>query len=317
MQTNHPLHTRYAPTPSGYLHLGNVYNFIINRLLAKLSGGTTLLRIDDNDSARSNPVFLQDIFETLDFLGLDYETGPASIEDFQKNWSQLLRREDYDKALEQLANTSDLFACDCSRSQLAASGNQNKYNGHCQDLAIPLDQPEVAWRIKVPIWTKIEVNDKKLGKTKINIGQQPGSFVVRRKDGIAAYQICSLVDDLHFGINAIVRGSDLLESTALQIFLARRLELHSFSETNFWHHELLRNEQQQKLSKSTGSLSVKTLKDQGASVAFVYQTFAKWMGLQKFKNVQTFLELLRDIQESKNVNHWIFDPTKLQNPNNE
>ncbi len=317
MRTSPQLHTRFAPTPSGYLHLGNVYNFILNRLLAKISGGTTLLRIDDNDDARSNPVFLNNIFETLDFLSLDYETGPSGVEDFQKNWSQVLRREHYAKALQQLSNSQKLFACQCSRSQLAASGEQNKYNGTCENVGIALDQPDVAWRIKVPQGTQIIIHDLIMGETKLEIDRTPGSFIVRRKDDIAAYQISSLVDDIHFGINAIARGSDLLESTAQQMFLAKHLGFEPFSKTHFWHHPLLSDQDNNKLSKSAGSLALKTLQEKGTSVAFIYQSFGKWLGIQQIEKLKNFQDLLKIFQESKNSNLPIFTSANNLKPNSQ
>lgn len=110
--------TRFAPTPSGFLHIGNIYSFIITHHLAKKHGAKVLLRIDDLDRERYKPRFVQDIFESLDFLEIPYDQGPRDMADFEQNHAQIHRLPLYNKALVELRNKKVLFACDCSRKKI-------------------------------------------------------------------------------------------------------------------------------------------------------------------------------------------------------
>jgi glutamyl/glutaminyl-tRNA synthetase len=213
------LHTRIAPTPSGYIHLGNAFNFVYNKLLSASTGGTTLLRIDDNDALRSQRAFVEDIFMCLDFLGIEWERGPGSVDEFYDKWSQQHRKPLYDEALSRLKDAGKLFACTCSRSRLQRL-NSGVYDGYCVNQSRAFFAEETSWRINTERYKRIVFSDLKKGLISVDVNQEIGSFVVRRKDGFAAYQLVSLIDDLHFGINAVVRGKDLLHSTAMQHLLA-------------------------------------------------------------------------------------------------
>lgn len=231
---------RLAPTPSGYLHLGNAANFTLNWLATRLQpGAKLLLRIDDLDADRKRPEYVADIFESLHGLGLDWDEGPVSPADFEGNWSQNLRISLYHQALEDLRATGLLYACAKSRQDLAPFGGQ--YPLEFREQKLDLDTPSVAWRIATP----------------------PGfplpDFVVRRRDGVPAYQIASIVDDLHFGITHIIRGADLATSTGAQQWLAEQLDWPDFLKIQFWHHPLLTDEQGVKLSKSAGATALHAL----------------------------------------------------------
>ncbi|CAN5327606.1 tRNA glutamyl-Q(34) synthetase GluQRS [soil metagenome] len=285
--------TRLAPTPSGYLHQGNAFNFLLNWLMAREQGGKVLLRIDDLDVPRSKQEYLHDVFETLDWLGIDWDAGPAATDDLAASWSQSLRLPLYNSLLEQLRAQGHLFACDCSRKSLAAAGGV--YQGNCIHKGIPFDQPDVAWRVKVNVTETISFNDGWQGETIIALGLQVGSFVVRRRDGIPAYQIASLADDVHYGITSIARGMDLLSSTASQLYLAKLLGLGLFTQTLFYHHPLLLDQAGHKLSKSTGSLSLHHWRKEGISASVLLANFCKWTGLA----VQDPLIKAKDI-----LPHW-------------
>ena len=232
---------RLAPTPSGFLHLGNAYNFILTWLAARYqSGAQLLLRIDDLDADRKRPEYVQDIFDTLEWLGLDWDEGPRSADEFEEKWSQQLRMPMYFSLLEELRDQDLLFACAKSRRELTPF--QGNYPIEFRDQGIALDTPGIAWRIKAP-----------RAETEI-----PQDFVVKRRDGVPAYQIASLADDLYFGITHIIRGEDLVASTAAQQFLAICLGREKFAAIHFLHHPLLLDEAGAKLSKSAGAAAIKT-----------------------------------------------------------
>ncbi|MCA6362495.1 MAG: tRNA glutamyl-Q synthetase [Bacteroidetes bacterium] len=242
-----PTRTRIAPTPSGFLHSGNEYSFTLTAAWAKELGAEILLRIDDLDDVRKRPEYVADIFHTLHRLQISWQLGPQTPDEFEKHWSQRLRTAYYNNALDALSSIPGLiYACTCSRRTLSCNGGECS----CHQQNMPLSTPDAAWRVNVPPHTIIRFNDEKRGAVEIDLHAAAGNFVVRRRDGIAAYQIASLVDDTLFEITHIVRGEDLLPSTAAQLFLAQHLGYESFLQTRFLHHDLITDEQGNKLSKS-------------------------------------------------------------------
>jgi glutamyl-tRNA synthetase len=231
---------RFAPTPSGYLHIGNALNFTLNWLAARLNGGKILLRIDDLDAERKRPEYVADIFKSLEWLRLDWDEGPKSPQDFEENWSQHLRLPLYFKQLDKL----------------------RQYPAEFRQQGISLDAPDAAWRVTSSLESGLE------------------DFVVRRRDGLPAYQVASLADDLHFGITHAVRGADLEPSTASQRFLAECLKEDKFLKINFLHHPLLTDERGMKLSKSEGAAALKRLRTAGESPAAVFQRAGALLGLE-------------------------------------
>ncbi|HNT28508.1 MAG TPA: glutamate--tRNA ligase family protein, partial [bacterium] len=145
------MRSRLAPTPSGYLHIGNAFSFIVTWTLARRLGGTLLLRIDDLDTDRKRPDFVADIFDNLDWLGLDRQEGPRDIAEFDAAWSQDRRMPLYRAAMERLKTIpGTLFACECSRGQLAHSGATGRYPGACRDKGLSLDAPGTKLRFRAP-----------------------------------------------------------------------------------------------------------------------------------------------------------------------
>jgi glutamyl-tRNA synthetase len=242
-----PVKSRIAPTPSGYLHEGNLLSFAFTRLLTDAYHGQLLLRIDDVDAERVRPAYIEDIFHSLKKFGLHWEKGPVSPEDFAQMWSQQHALHRYKHALDRLAESNLVYACHCSRQQRFAGTPC-----HCLQEFLPLNTPDAAWRIQVPAGTHITWHDGLLGEVQIDLSATMGDFVVRRKNQWPAYQVASLSDDLHYGINLVVRGEDLANSTAAQLYLSHCLHLPSFADTLFFHHPLLYNSAGQKLSKSAG-----------------------------------------------------------------
>jgi glutamyl/glutaminyl-tRNA synthetase len=254
---------RLAPTPSGYLHLGNAVSFVRTWRLARAEGAPILLRIDDLDADRKRPAYVEDIFESLHWLGISWDIGPRDAADFEAHWSQRHRMPLYGELLGRLRAEGHLFACECSRAQLQQMGAGGRYPGTCREKGLPLDTPGLAWRVRVPEGTVASFRDEAKGPFRIDLSQGMGDFVVRRRDGIPAYQVASLADDLHFGVDSIVRGADLLDSTAAQCLLADRLGEGAFSRNRFWHHALVRDENGRKLSKSEGAESLHSLRAAG------------------------------------------------------
>lgn len=263
--------TRIAPTPSGYLHLGNVFSFAITAALARESGARTMLRIDDLDRERTRAAYVADIFETLVYLDIPWDDGPTDCDAFEAAYSQMHRMELYRDALQQLRDSGAVFACDCSRSAQRHHHSSNHhspggYTGRCKHRGLSLDGSGYCWRIDTD-------------KTQLPADMR--DFIVRKKDGIPAYQLASVVDDMHFGVDLMVRGQDLVGSTAAQLFLADKLGYQWFREATFVHHTLLMADGGEKLSKSAGATSIHYLRNKGYSKTAIYRTIGQMAGLQQ------------------------------------
>lgn len=267
---------RLAPTPSGYLHTGNALNFVLNWLTARSTDSRLLLRIDDLDAERKRPEYVQDIFDSLEWLGLDWDEGPRSATDFENNWSQHLRIALYHKQLEKLRATGLLFACRKSRSELAPYAG--KYPAGFRDQGLALDDPDVSWRIATP--PDFPMPD----------------FVVRRRDGLPAYQIASMADDMYFSVTHVIRGVDLEPSTLAQQWLASCTGDHNFLNIKFLHHPLLLDSSGEKLSKSAGSTSLQAMRAVGEKPEKVLQQCAIALGLpsEGINSAQGLLEVWLD-----------------------
>lgn len=273
--------TRLAPTPSGFLHLGNLLSFAITAHFAKRTGAKIHLRIDDLDRERAQSEYIEDIFQTLKFLDIPWHSGPANTEDFQKRWSQYNRMGDYEAALKQLEEGNHVFACNCSRSQLAALGNGGIYPGTCLSKKLDLHTPGVQWRLKTRPGRVLRINRLGAPVLKATLPPLMQNFVVRKKDGVAAYQLASLVDDVNAGTDLIVRGVDLWPSTWAQLYLAETLSKECFLKVAFVHHPLLQWRDGTKLSKSAGATSIQYLRNQGMTREGIYTEVAKMLGSRK------------------------------------
>jgi len=258
--------TRIAPTPSGFLHLGNAFSFLKTKALAEKHGAKILLRIDDLDRERYRPEYVQDIFDTLDFLEIKIDQGPKNLREFETEWSQVHRMEKYKEALTQLESTKKVFACDCSRKKIQQLDPSGYYLGQCLERRLPLDKPEVAWRIDTSESDFIQYKEYPDQQKSGLIQQDSMFYIIRKKDGLPAYHLTSLVDDLHFGVDLIVRGNDLYASTLAQLDLARNLGEEKFRQITFHHHSIIRGPKQEKLSKSDGSTSIQFLRKQGKTL---------------------------------------------------
>lgn len=308
--------TRIAPTPSGFLHAGNAWSFLLAWLCARSRGGSVALRIDDLDGDRFRPEYLEDIFASLEWLGLDWDGGPRDARAFQANFSQRHRLTAYRAALETLradavhevnegtqgpipgvAGAVRIYPCACSREQVKrdseASGTPGIYAGTCR--AAGLDWARAAFpgraaregespggilplRVRLP--RNAEVTLAALAGPPLIFypGREMGDFVIWRKDGLPAYQLASVADDEALGIDCIVRGSDLRPSTGAQAWLAERLGANRFRSAAFLHHPLLLSGDGGKLSKSAGSESLRALRARGGPGPLL-RGFAAWLGM--------------------------------------
>jgi glutamyl-tRNA synthetase len=282
--------TRIAPTPSGFLHIGNAFSFALTAALACEAGAGILLRIDDMDSGRVQPEYIGDIFETLRFLDIPWTEGPKDAADFNRRFSQHLRLPLYKDALKTLADSGKVYACTCSRAGIR-SRHGGIYPGTCRRKNIPLDAPDAAWRIDTEGAPPISVRTPAGTKTE-NLPESMRHFIVRKKDGFPAYQLASLIDDVHFGIDLVVRGEDLWPSTLAQLFLAGIVGQRAFSDAVFFHHPLIRESSGRKLSKSAGDTSVRFLRQSGMAAADVYAQIGSAFGIRA-RDWRDFAALVR------------------------
>ena len=263
--------TRLAPTPSGFLHEGNIYNFLINWLWARANGGKVWLRIDDADVQRKRPEYVEDIFKVLEWMGLDWDIGPEGPDALERAWSQLHRRPLYENLLSTLLEKKHLYACVCSRIQLKTA----QQTCRCYKLSLPLHTYGAAWKMKIDTDAIITISNEK--NRAIDTCQPLSDFTVRKKDGWPAYAITSLADDMQFGVTHIARGLDLLESTARQLHIARQLPDLSFTSVHCWHHVLLLDDTQEKISKSAGYQSQSIINT--TTPELIVERFVRWLGV--------------------------------------
>jgi glutamyl/glutaminyl-tRNA synthetase len=263
-----PYRGRLAPSPTGYLHLGHARTFWIAQQRAQAAGGTLVLRNEDLDPDRSQPHFYHALIEDLRWLGLEWEEGPDEGGPFGP-YTQSQRYDLYREAWRRLLDGGWLYPCRCSRKDLAMAmqaphDDEGIYPGTCRPAASRVGAasgPSGAnWRFRVPERQVIEFHDEHLGPQRFVSGQDFGDFLVWRRDDHPSYQLAVVVDDAAMQITEVVRGADLLKSTARQILLARALGLTSPA----WHHcGLMLDDQGNRLAKRHDALSLRTLREEG------------------------------------------------------
>jgi len=269
--------TRLAPTPSGYLHPGNAVSFLLTWALARAKEGKLLLRIDDLDQGRYRREYVEDIFRTLEWLGIECDEGPSDVAGLETNYSQLTRLDAYREALLQLRQEGYLYACDCTRKRIREISLDGRYPGSCRERALPFEQEPIAWRVRLAKQGRVGFREWRNGRREYALEEWIDDFVVRQKNGMPAYQLASLIDDEYFGINLVVRGEDLLPSTIAQQHLARLLDISLFQATTFWHHPLLTAPDGTKLSKSSGAGALKAWREAGRKPQELHQLAARWI----------------------------------------
>lgn len=279
--------TRIAPTPSGLLHIGNVLSFAITSALAQKSGAKVLLRIDDLDQLRTDDRYLQDIFDTLNYLEIHWDKGPGNVREFREQWSQMHRMDLYNAVIRELSDKGLVFACRCSRQQM-----RTLQACPCFEKKIPLNAENASLRL---ITGAKELFIRSYDGRLIAATPPPEmkNFIIRRKDGIPSYQLTSVVDDLYFNIDLVIRGQDMWPSTIAQHMLASALEEDRFDKIAFCHHPLLVDAEGKKLSKSAGSTSVRYLRENGKKPSDIYAIIGQMIaGNEKIQGMDELLEAI-------------------------
>ncbi|MBK7114369.1 MAG: tRNA glutamyl-Q synthetase [Flavobacteriales bacterium] len=253
--------TRLAPTPSGYLHVGNAFNFLLTERLARSSGSRLLLRIDDLDQERVRPEYIEDIFRSLEWLGITWDEGPSGPDDFQRNWSQRLRLEKYRALAARLRSAGHTYACVCSRAQLEALRSTGEEHA-CRNGPVVMGRV-ASVRLRIPDPCPVRIMELSGAQTVDLHHEMPDPVMEQRGTGRPAYQLTSLCDDVAYGVTFLVRGRDLWPSTVCQIHVAQCLGLRSFTAIRTLHHPLVMDAEGAKLSKSTGVTSLVTLRGSG------------------------------------------------------
>lgn len=239
--------TRYAPTPSGFLHAGNIANLERTYEVARMVGATVALRIDDADASRYRRAYVEDIFRVLAERGLTWSVGPRDPDDFEAHFSQRAKTEYYRAEL--LASGLPTYACACSRAVQRAIPTGGCAGG-CRDARLAWLPGETALRTIVPAGTTINI-----AGVAVALDTAMGDFVIWRRDDLPAYQWVSVIEDRDLGTTHIVRGADLLASSAAQVFLAGAIGADNVVNAQYVHHALVVDGDGRKLSKSTlGSL---------------------------------------------------------------
>jgi len=267
-----PYRGRIAPSPTGYLHLGHAQTFWTAQERARAHGGALVLRNEDIDSTRYRMEFVEAMIEDLKWFGFEWQEGPDIGGPFAP-YNQSERREHYLAALERLIAAGFVYPCVCSRSDVraaaraphAADEDEPIYGGTCrQSRKSEIGDRKFAWRFRVPDGELVSFVDGNLGPQSFLAGKDFGDFVVWRPDDVPAYQLAVVVDDAAMQITEVVRGEDLLRSTARQLLLYRAL---NWPPPAFYHCPLLRDEAGVRLAKRHEALSLRQLRANGRSPA--------------------------------------------------
>jgi glutamyl-tRNA synthetase/glutamyl-Q tRNA(Asp) synthetase len=290
--------TRFAPAPTGYLHLGHVVNAIWVWGMARAHDGRVLLRLEDHDRGRCRPEFEQAILDDLDWLG--FMPDGATTRDFRAGRHPQRQSDNaarYEARLAELERQGLAYPCTCSRAEISRAssaatgatanaaatdasdtvdGTELRYPGTCRTHALD-PASTLARRIRVNAGTLEHFNDRRLGPQAQDPDLQCGDFLARDRHGNFTYQFSVVVDDLEQGIDLVIRGEDLLASTGRQLRLARMLGRET--PPQYLHHPLIRHPDGRKLSKSAGDAGVREFRAAGITSAEVIGRAAALAGL--------------------------------------
>jgi len=263
--------TRFAPSPTGELHLGNARTALFNFLLARRSGGRFLLRIEDTDAQRSQEAHLAVVLEDLRWLGLDWDAGPDK-EDSRGPYRQSQRGALYARYFEVLQQQNAVYPCFCTpleleaarRAQLA-SGRPPRYAGTCRDLSPEQRRSKEAQGLPAALRFRV-LAGRRIGFVDLVHGAQSflsddiGDFVIRRAEGTASFFFCNAVDDACMGVTQVLRGEDHLANTPRQLLILEALQLRAPS---YGHVSLILGSDGAPLSKRHGATSVRAYRESG------------------------------------------------------
>jgi glutamyl/glutaminyl-tRNA synthetase len=278
-----PYRGRLAPSPTGLLHIGHACTFWTAYRRALERAGTLIFRNEDLDPQRCKPEFSQAMLEDLKWLGIRWQEGPDIGGPFAP-YGQSQRREFYLAAWRKLRDGEFIYPCNCSRKDLASaaaapneSDDEALYPGRCREKigdAVQYETPAgVNWRFRVPDGETVTFDDLRQGPQRFVAGKDFGDFVVWRRDDVPAYQLAAVVDDAAMAITEVVRGADLLKSTARQWLLLRALRLPV---PDYYHCDLVRDESGVRLAKRHDALSLRQLRQQGHTPGQILNQCNMW-----------------------------------------
>jgi glutamyl/glutaminyl-tRNA synthetase len=260
---------RLAPSPTGLLHVGHARTFAIAAERTREQNGTLILRNEDLDAQRCRPEFVSAMYEDLHWLGIQWDEGP-DCGGPHAPYSQSERQNHYLDSWKVLRDRDLIYPCTCSRKELAAIAaapndvdDEPLYPGTCRDRrdAQKYESPRgVNWRFRVLGGETVSFTDLKQGTQSYVAGEDFGDFVIWRRDDVPAYQLAVTVDDALMRITEVVRGADLLKSTARQILLFRAL---GYRLPEYYHCDLVRDETGMRMAKRHDSASIRALRERG------------------------------------------------------
>ena len=297
MAKSSPYRGRLAPSPTGYLHLGHARTFWIAWQRARNAAGTLVFRNEDLDYQRCRPEFVSAMYEDLRWLGLDWDEGPGMGGPFAP-YSQSERRSVYLAAWQKLRDSGLIYPCTCSRKDLERAlsaphealhaadeaettphmDDELPYPGTCRSkIATAKDYGSptgVSWRFRVPDGNTVSFEDGYFGPQQFVAGRDFADFLLWRRDDIPAYQLAVVADDAAMQITEVVRGADLLKSTARQLLLIRAL---GYPTPAYFHCPLLRDEKNVRLAKRHDALSLRRLREDGVNAVDLVARFKSEM----------------------------------------
>jgi len=273
---------RIAPTPTGFMHLGHARTFLEAQKRVRAADGALLMRIEDLDGPRCKPEFVEAAFEDLKWAGLIWDEGP-DVGGEKGPYIQSERMDVFRSAWRRLKDAGVIYPCICSRKDVANAvtapheeGGELIYPGTCREREWTFDSEEAAlainWRFRVPDGETIRFTDGRMGEQVFVTGKDFGDFLVWRKDGIPSYELAVVADDIAMKISEVVRGKDLLISTARQILLYRSFGCEA---PKWFHCPLVLDEQGARLAKRDKAQGLRGLRENGVSPESFREIVAK------------------------------------------
>ncbi|MRH78764.1 glutamate--tRNA ligase [Spiribacter sp. C176] len=311
--TKRPVKTRFAPSPTGLLHAGNLRTAIFSALLAKSQNGTFLLRIEDSDEARNQADALAAVMEDLRWLGVHWGEGPDCGQP-PVNWQQSARAEIHADYFDRLLDSGHAYPCFCTverldklRRQQQAAGKPPRYDGHCAEIdpteaRARMQAGEAAsLRLRVPAARSLKYVDIVRGEQAISSDRLPGDFVIRRADGTAAFLFANALDDALMGVTHVLRGEDHIANTPRQLLVLAALDLPVPA---YGHLGLVVGVEGRPLSKRSGAASIADLRATGYRPEAVFNYLAR-LG---YSGASDQLETLNDFAQTFDPGHLAKGP---------
>ena len=301
--------TRFAPSPTGNLHIGGARTALFNWLFARNQGGKFLLRIEDTDKVRSETKYVESILESLDWLGIDYDDSLVYQSD---------RSDKYTSAIDKLLASGDAYYCNCSkeeldklRSEQQKSGLKPKYDGRNRELSLENGSDTVV-RFKTPLEGEIALEDTLKGNVSVN-NKELDDLIIQRADGTPTYNLTVVVDDIDMGITNVIRGDDHLNNTYRQAHMMNAL---GYKIPTYTHIPLIMGDDRKRLSKRHGATSTYDFRKEGFLPISIINYLARLGWSEGNKEKFTLEELIALFNlKSLNKSSSIFDYKKLNSLN--